>query len=449
MMKNVKTESRNVLIISVEGTRGDINPFIGVGLKLLKTGWKVYFLTNEHYKVLIETTQIQHVSTGTSENHLAFIGDKRIWETGQNVEAIAWPLIVKPSIVTSYQFVEDYVAENKSDAVVVIGTQPNYNGALQAAEVFDLVGINVFLSPGYIHCAAKPPAPLCWNIESWLPEKAKEKKIKQIFDVQLRVHRNSKHYPELQELRAKHNMMSSIDFSLESVFNPSLKHIGYFPEWYVQSTKGWPEEFTLTNFPLFDYGVTNEANEQTFKEFVSKFGAPIIFSFGSGVSTTFDIISQVLAAQPLLDIPFVFVGGTKFSPLTERCIHLDKIAFETALPQARLMVHHGGIGTTAQSIKARIPQLIRPTAFDQFDNADKVKKLKIGDYLLEDEFTTNRIVTKISTLISSNYITSNLQSIKSKDSNSNGCDMVAKLIESWAAKSQIEGSQNSVSTNRA
>jgi len=41
-------------------------------------------------------------------------------------------------------------------------------------------------------------------------------------------------------------------------------------------------------------------------------------------------------------------------------------------------VHHGGIGTTAEALRAGVPQLILPLAYDQFDNGARVEALAAG-----------------------------------------------------------------------
>ena len=44
------------------------------------------------------------------------------------------------------------------------------------------------------------------------------------------------------------------------------------------------------------------------------------------------------------------------------------LPFSDVLPRAALLVYHGGIGTLAQAVKAGVPQLVVPSAHDQFDN---------------------------------------------------------------------------------
>jgi UDP:flavonoid glycosyltransferase YjiC (YdhE family) len=45
------------------------------------------------------------------------------------------------------------------------------------------------------------------------------------------------------------------------------------------------------------------------------------------------------------------------------------------------LVHHGGIGTTAQALAAGVPQLVVAMAHDQPDNGIRVRRLGVGDCL--------------------------------------------------------------------
>lgn len=59
--------------------------------------------------------------------------------------------------------------------------------------------------------------------------------------------------------------------------------------------------------------------------------------------------------------------GLGADDLGQRCI--AAAPFDRLFPQLGAVVHHGGIGTTAEALRAGVPQLIRPMAYDQFDNA--------------------------------------------------------------------------------
>jgi rhamnosyltransferase subunit B len=48
------------------------------------------------------------------------------------------------------------------------------------------------------------------------------------------------------------------------------------------------------------------------------------------------------------------------------------------LPRCSAIVHHGGIGTTAQGLAAGVPQIVMPMAHDQPDNAERLIRLGVG-----------------------------------------------------------------------
>lgn len=47
-------------------------------------------------------------------------------------------------------------------------------------------------------------------------------------------------------------------------------------------------------------------------------------------------------------------------------------------PRAFAVAHHGGVGTTGQALRAGRPQLVMPFLGDQFDNAERVKRLGLA-----------------------------------------------------------------------
>merc|ERR1712224_1013155 len=51
---------------------------------------------------------------------------------------------------------------------------------------------------------------------------------------------------------------------------------------------------------------------------------------------------------------------------------------EWLFPQCSVIVHHGGSGTTAAALRAGVPSIITPCAFDQFDNAQLLESHGCG-----------------------------------------------------------------------
>jgi rhamnosyltransferase subunit B len=77
--------------------------------------------------------------------------------------------------------------------------------------------------------------------------------------------------------------------------------------------------------------------------------------------------------------------------LPEGVVHVTRAPFESLLPRAAGVVHHGGIGTLAQALASGIPQLLRPMAYDQFDNADLACRLGVARELLPRAYRGGRL----------------------------------------------------------
>ncbi|MBV8853525.1 MAG: hypothetical protein JOY91_08995, partial [Sinobacteraceae bacterium] len=56
----------------------------------------------------------------------------------------------------------------------------------------------------------------------------------------------------------------------------------------------------------------------------------------------------------------------------------DYAAYSEVFPQAACVIHQGGVGTTAQALRAGVPQLVVPYAFDQPDNAARIVSMGVG-----------------------------------------------------------------------
>jgi rhamnosyltransferase subunit B len=76
-------------------------------------------------------------------------------------------------------------------------------------------------------------------------------------------------------------------------------------------------------------------------------------------------------------------------------IHLAYASFSALFPRVAAVVHHGGIGTLSQALRAGVPQLIRPMAYDQFDNASRACRLGVAMELLPRAYRGTRLDTAL------------------------------------------------------
>jgi UDP:flavonoid glycosyltransferase YjiC (YdhE family) len=119
--------------------------------------------------------------------------------------------------------------------------------------------------------------------------------------------------------------------------------------------------------------------------FLASGPAPVVFSLGSytgsvGVDRVIRLASEVV--DRLGGRAVVTTLGSDAAPaaaaLPESVLVTSFVNLDALLPRGRALVHHGGIGTTASALRAGVPSVVAPMAFDQPFNARRCADLGAG-----------------------------------------------------------------------
>lgn len=109
---------------------------------------------------------------------------------------------------------------------------------------------------------------------------------------------------------------------------------------------------------------------------------PICFGSGSiALESAEDTVNMISAACARLgERALICLGGTDFGdlPRFEHVKAVGAVNYATIFPACRVIVHHGGSGTTAASLRAGIPTLALWSSADQPYWAAAIKRLKLG-----------------------------------------------------------------------
>ena len=113
-------------------------------------------------------------------------------------------------------------------------------------------------------------------------------------------------------------------------------------------------------------------------DFLAAGTAPVVVTLGTFQRHGAPMVAQVVAAARALGRRTVVLGADR-PPMppapADDLLWQPYLPLHQLLPHAAALVHHGGIGTTAEALRAAVPQLVLPWAFDQFDNAQRVVAL--------------------------------------------------------------------------
>lgn len=109
---------------------------------------------------------------------------------------------------------------------------------------------------------------------------------------------------------------------------------------------------------------------------------PICFGSGSiALESPADTVTMIAAACARLgERALICFGGTDFSgvPQFDHVKAVGPVNYATIFPACRAIVHHGGSGTTAASLRAGVPTLALWSSADQPYWATSIKRLKLG-----------------------------------------------------------------------
>src|SRR6185437_11463475 len=115
--------------------------------------------------------------------------------------------------------------------------------------------------------------------------------------------------------------------------------------------------------------------------------------------------------------------------LPQGVIAVDYVPYQSILPRACVVVHHGGVGTTSQALLAGVPTLIVPFAFDQSDNAEHARKLVTSRTLYRNNYHAPRVADELHEILARPAYRRGALEVRQKLRQEDGPGRAADLIE--------------------
>ncbi|HKS47952.1 MAG TPA: glycosyltransferase [Amycolatopsis sp.] len=131
---------------------------------------------------------------------------------------------------------------------------------------------------------------------------------------------------------------------------------------------------------------------------------PLVYLTLGTVFGAIPVLRQAIDGLGALDVDVLVAAGPTIDvdALTEvpDRVRVEKwVPQAELLPQADLVVHHGGSGTTLGALANGLPQLVLPQGADQFSNAEVVTAAGAGDQLLGGDQSAEAVTAKVNHLL--------------------------------------------------
>jgi rhamnosyltransferase subunit B len=366
-----------VLLLGL-GSAGDVHPNIGLGVELKRRGHEVVLVAASVFRDLAAQAGLAFYGLGTDEEHYAIVRNPDLWHPMK-----AFQLVAKHLILEWMRPVYEFIARNYEPGRTIVAAPGTAFGARIAQEKLGVPLATLHLQPSLLRSSLDPACLMIPDIVKPMPvwlRKIYYRAIDWLVIDPLLLKETNAFRQELG-LPAVHRVFDNWLHSSQLV-------IGLFPDWFAPQPLDWPAHFHHAGFPLWDEGGLRPPDAEL-EKFLTEGDAPYVFTAGSANMhghQFFRVAVETCIASKRRGILIAKYPEQIPSSLPEGVRHFEYIPFSQVLPRAAAFVHHGGVGTTAQSFAAGVPQLVMPLAHDQFDNAMRVKRLGAGDFLLPKDF---------------------------------------------------------------
>ena len=176
-----------------------------------------------------------------------------------------------------------------------------------------------------------------------------------------------------------------------------------------------------------------ETPDSEAETFLAAGEAPIVFTLGSfAVHAPGSFFTCSIAiARKLKHRAILLTGADLGLPPSSDVLVRNYLPHSLIFPRAAGIVHHGGMGTTAQALRAGKPQLAVPHFGDQFDNASRLKRLGVADITSPKRYAAEG-EAKLARLLSDGVVQQKAASLAPLISAENGAatsaDAIARAI---------------------
>jgi rhamnosyltransferase subunit B len=412
-----------ILLLTI-GSHGDVHPFIGLGIALKQRGHRVRVIVNPHFADLVTQAGLELIPLGVAEDFTTLRENPDLWHPRKGFKTVF------TAVADGLRPIYEAVTQNYIAGETVIAASSLAFGARVAQDKFNLPLATIHLAPAVFRSTIAPPKLPGLFMPAWLPRTFKEL----LFTLGDHLVIDRLICPTLNKFRAEVGL-PPVHGIIKNWWNSPTRVIGLFPDWFAPPQSDWPPQTRLTGFPLFDEHTIRPLSADV-QNFLAAGDAPIVFTPGSAMHHADDFFRASLAACLKLNRRGILLSthaGHIPPNLPPTVRHFSYIPLSQLLPKSAAVIHHGGIGTSAQSLAAGIPQIVCPFTHDQPDNADRLQRLGVAKIILPRRYRTAKVAATLSDLLNDPAATARCTQIARKFIGSDPITETCQLIESLAS----------------
>ena len=373
------------------GSHGDVHPFVAIGRRLREQDHRVTVITSEAFREVATRNGLEFAGLLGADEYQALMDHPDLWHPRRGFAVILKKSQLEKVIPLAFEAIRERYEPGRT--VVVAGSLAM--SARIAHEVLGVPHVTLHLQPVTCLSVADPPVTAeGFDFRSMPPSLVRlAYRLVDLFLLDPLLAPTVNAFRAQLGLRPVRRVLSRWAPSTQRV-------IGLFPKWFGPVPDCGPE-FRHGGFVLFD-DAEQRPTPRSLAEFLDAGPPPVVFSFGSAMKHGRPWFEAAVEACGLGGFRGVLLGrsGAQIpESLPANVHHADYAPFSEVFARAAAIVHHGGIGTTAQAMRAGVPQLVMPLAYDQGDNAARAARLGVAEVLAPARFRGPMVAARLRAML--------------------------------------------------
>jgi len=381
-------------VLVTAGSFGDLFPTLGLAAGLRARGHHPVVATSPHYRARVEADGLEFHPVRPDINPSDPVVLTRVMDSAKGSEYVIREFAM-PYLRQSF---EDIAAASRGADLMV--THPITFAAPIAAEHLRIRWLSTVLAPlSFFSMHDFPILPPVTGLMEWA--RRRPWATRAFFSLARRMTRAWT--APVRAFRAELGLPPAGDALYEGQFSP-LGTLALYSRVMGRRQADWPSNVSLTGFVF--YGDSSADMPADLLEFLDAGDPPVVFTLGSsavGAAPARAFYEESAKAAASLGRRAVMLVGkepaNRPSTMPTGTIAVEYAPHATLFARASAVVHHGGVGTTGQALRAGHPMLVVPHAHDQPNNAFRVKNLGVARVLYPKRYLAPEVASHLRALL--------------------------------------------------
>jgi UDP:flavonoid glycosyltransferase YjiC (YdhE family) len=421
------------VVLSNIGTFGDINPLIAIALELKRRGHTPVMAVPAVFESKIVPLGLEFHAVRPDIDPKNSILVEMVYDVKKGTERGLREFLF-PALRQTYDDLMHAATQPERADLLLLG-ELNYAGPL-VAEMTGIPWASYVLAPLSFFSAFDPPVlpmyPRLARADKTVPGMGRAIKRLARFV--------SRKWPQpIYDLRAELGLPRGKNPLFDAKHSPNLV-LALFSRLLGKEQKDWPEHTRITGFCFYDADAGNAALAPHLEAFLEKGAPPVVFTLGSAAVLAAGKFYEFSARAAIkLGIRAVLLIGTDprnqlKQKLPDTICVAEYAPYSALFQRSAMVVHQGGVGTTAQCMRAGKPMLIMPYSHDQPDNGRRMRRLRVARVIQRGDYTPMRVARKLRSMLTEPLFAKQAERVahrvESEDGVGAACDALEELYRS-------------------